>query len=490
MVDACEQQLIASDRVEYLGPVFGDALAALRRNAIAVIAPNLKSKGAAGFEGFGLTAVEGAADGGVVLASAVDGITDAVKDAETGFLLPPEDCDAWRLKILEVASWPQQARASFTDNARQIIQRHYSWSRVATDTLCIASGMKPKAPPQTNGTPLVSVIMPAFNAERYLAAAIDSILSQTFTDFEFIIIDDASSDATPDILAGYAARDARIRVMRNDANAGIAKSLNRALQTAQGLYIARMDADDLSLPERFEKQVAFLDAHPDHVFTACGYRTIDADGKPIRVDVESTQSWECAWISIFRMPVSHPTMMVRSATLKEHNIRYNEKYEAAQDVSFVHELLRHGKGAALSDVLFRYRAHAGNISTRRRNVQQMSKLNATLANALALFPALDRQALHELFVFLHGDDQASLSFETIVNTITEIEDAFAAEYKLTSTQLQRMRKLSARWIAAAAVGRGYAQDPGALARFLWVSRQYLPNYGGEALAYVARRVAA
>ncbi len=109
--------------------------------------------------------------------------------------------------------------------------------------------------------PKLSVVMPLYNAARYLRPAIESILNQTYTDFEFIIVDDCSTDETPAILDSYP--DPRIVRLRNPQNLGIVGALNRGLEAARGQYIARMDGDDIALAERFAQQVAWLDAHPN-----------------------------------------------------------------------------------------------------------------------------------------------------------------------------------------------------------------------------------
>ena len=109
--------------------------------------------------------------------------------------------------------------------------------------------------------------MTVFNEERYLAPALDSVLNQTFGDFECIIYDDGSTDRTPEILAEYASRDSRIEVLTNTSNEGVTRNLNKGLKRVRGEYIARMDGDDVSMPERFGQQVSFLDSHPDYVIT-------------------------------------------------------------------------------------------------------------------------------------------------------------------------------------------------------------------------------
>ena len=112
-------------------------------------------------------------------------------------------------------------------------------------------------------TPMISVVMPVYNAEKYVAEAVESILQQTYTDFEFIIIDDCSTDNSYGILQTYAAKDIRIRLFKNDVNNKLPNTLNFGIAQSNGKYIARMDADDISLPERFAKQVEFMESHPE-----------------------------------------------------------------------------------------------------------------------------------------------------------------------------------------------------------------------------------
>jgi glycosyltransferase involved in cell wall biosynthesis len=126
--------------VDLLGPVYGAELATLRRRALTVVVPNVRLNPNDFVEGFGLVAVEGAADGGIVLASDLDGISAAVRDGETGFLLPPGDPDAWARKIRELASWSDQERADFVARARRAVAQHYSWERVARRTVAFLTG--------------------------------------------------------------------------------------------------------------------------------------------------------------------------------------------------------------------------------------------------------------------------------------------------------------------------------------------------------------
>lgn len=175
--------------------------------------------------------------------------------------------------------------------------------------------------------PAISVILPTYNHASLLPRAIDSILNQTFKDFELIIINDGSIDETAALLKRYAAQDKRIRILTNKKNKGIAVSLNRGLESARGVYIARMDDDDISLPERFEKQKAFLDTHPE----------ITVVGSERDSDVERNKI-----LSYIQVPVFHPSVLIRRAFLTQHQIKYDSTYESAEDTPFWHQIVLKG----------------------------------------------------------------------------------------------------------------------------------------------------
>jgi glycosyltransferase involved in cell wall biosynthesis len=138
--------------------------------------------------------------------------------------------------------------------------------------------------------PKLTVLMPVFNGERYLRQAVVSILGQTMPDFELIIADDGSTDETSAILTAIEREDGRIRVTRNEANIGIARSMNKLFRLAQGEYINRHDADDVSLPERFGQQVASLDANPEIGLVSSQVAVIDDEGRPLELDMYSGPS--------------------------------------------------------------------------------------------------------------------------------------------------------------------------------------------------------
>lgn len=224
--------------------------------------------------------------------------------------------------------------------------------------------------------PRISVLMSVYNGERYLRAAVDSILAQTFTDFEFLIIDDGSTDGTGALLADYATRDPRVQVIVQAVNQGLTTSLNVGLRLARGEYVARMDADDVSLPERFEHQTAFLDRHPEVGVVGGGFQVIDALGRPIPPIYEHpTQPGFVAWSLYFYNPIAHPTVMMRRA-----NVLRVGGYDPAVPRSQDHDLWCRLSGqvqlANLSCPLTFLRKHDGNVSAREYEVSLACSVRA------------------------------------------------------------------------------------------------------------------
>ncbi|HIB69448.1 MAG TPA: glycosyltransferase, partial [Phycisphaerales bacterium] len=182
---------------------------------------------------------------------------------------------------------------------------------------------------QDRGMPRVSVVMAVRDAERFVNAAVDSVLAQTFRDFELSIVDDGSSDSTPHLLARYS--DPRVQVLRNEQNQGLAAALNRGIEQTRGAYIARMDADDEALPERLSTQVDFLDRHPEIGILGAGFKKIDAESHH-----KGTVSWPSEdvairWMILLTAPFLHSSVMMRSEILDKHELKYDESYRTAQD---------------------------------------------------------------------------------------------------------------------------------------------------------------
>lgn len=209
--------------------------------------------------------------------------------------------------------------------------------------------------------PTVSVIMSHCNGVDYLSAAVESVLAQTFRDFEFIIIDDGSTDASPDALRAFAARDARIKLVVRE-NRGLTKTLNEGVRLAAGKYLARMDSDDVCSPDRFAKQVAYLDAHPDVVALGGAYEMIDDAGRVFHVMRYPDDDGQLQESSLSGRPaLCHPLVMMRADAVAKVG-GYDESFPVAQDNDLWLRLGEVGKLACLPDVLLQYRQHGKSVS--------------------------------------------------------------------------------------------------------------------------------
>jgi glycosyltransferase involved in cell wall biosynthesis len=223
----------------------------------------------------------------------------------------------------------------------------------------------PTTEPTTKAAPLVTVLMPVYNAERYIAEATESILGQTFTDFEFVIIDDGSKDRSLPILEGYAARDARIKLVSRP-NTGVVKALNEGLGLARGDLVARMDADDVALPQRLAKQIGYLEAHPECVMVASRVQLIDPDGMPLIVQPDALTHEQIVEGLLARRGqlVYHPSVVYRKRIVLEIGA-YREIFDEAEDLDLFLRLAEVGRVVNLEEPLLEYREHLAKTSRTR-----------------------------------------------------------------------------------------------------------------------------
>ena len=213
--------------------------------------------------------------------------------------------------------------------------------------------------------PLVTVLMSVYNAEAYLPEAVESILAQTYRDFEFLIIDDASTDRNTSIINDY--QDHRIRLIRNPTNLGLTKSLNKGLAQVKGKYIARMDADDVSYPLRLEQQVNFMEAHPAVGLCGTWGRLL---GLPDDYDrTFPTRNNDLQVALLCYNPFIHPSVILRASALRELDTPFDERFRYAQDYELWSRLSEQWEIANLPDVLIGYRIHDQQISSHRPEAQ-------------------------------------------------------------------------------------------------------------------------
>jgi glycosyltransferase involved in cell wall biosynthesis len=332
--------------------------------------------------------------------------------------------------------------------------------------------------------------MPLYNGERFLAEAIDSILGQTFTDFEFVIIDDGSTDTSPAILADYASRDPRIRVV-TQAKAGIVAALNRGLAECRTALVARMDADDISLPTRLERQVSFLAAHPRVAVVGTAFRLISEDGRPGTIVAHPVNAATIRKGLSHATMLGHPTVMMRRDAVVNGGgyreaLRHAEDYDLWTRLSDGHELTN------LSECLLSYRTHRGQVSWSQAEAQAMATLAVRALSAqrrrfgketVSLPKTMDRDFLLTLGVSTRDIEDALIA--RVTGRISDLtfagmpDEAAAVRRELADTARQSGLRSFTRSMTARLAWSDFG--------LAWRDRRWLPAL--RALATCARSTA-
>ena len=229
--------------------------------------------------------------------------------------------------------------------------------------------------------PAVSVVMPVFNAESYLIEAVQSVLTQTYKDFEFIIIDDGSTDGCHEILEAAASRDSRI-VLRTQTNAGLIASLSLGCRLARGEYIARMDADDISVSTRFQKQIMFLERHKTIGIVGTWIQDIGAMGQPGPVWPLPTSPDTIPWFLMFGNCIAHPSVMVRREIIQR--LQYLPGAQHVEDYDLWIRATDMTRIANIPEVLLKYRVLSHSVSSRHLSIQeeQAARIQRRLRSAV------------------------------------------------------------------------------------------------------------
>jgi glycosyltransferase involved in cell wall biosynthesis len=285
-----------------------------------------------------------------------------------------------------------------------------------------------------SGFPLfsVSVVMAVYNGGAFLRDTITSILHQTLREFEFIIINDGSTDETSQVLS--AVTDPRIIVINNRQNRGLAYSLNEGLARAQGKYIARIDAGDLAAPERLERQAAFLDTHPEVGILGTGHTFIDEGGQQRGMRRNPIGDLDIRWTSLLKNPFFHPTVMLRREVLCRHHLRYDTAFQASQDYDLWTRMLQYTEGANLNDVLLSYRKSHESITATCRELQLANHDLVAFRTICRLLPELQVSQEHVTRLreaFVGGDLQRGerkKQCAELASCYLDILSAFAATY--------------------------------------------------------------
>ncbi|WP_054969954.1 glycosyltransferase family 2 protein [Alicyclobacillus ferrooxydans] len=274
-------------------------------------------------------------------------------------------------------------------------------------------------------TPKISIILPVYNGEGYIGTAIESMLNQTFSDFELIVIDDGSTDGTVDVVRTY--HDPRVRLEANPKNQGLVAVLNQGMALGTGKYLARMDADDISLPERLERQYVFMEDHPEVSFLAANAYILGTD------DVRAFPSHheDIRASLLFYNDIIHSAVVVRRDDWIKHNFSYPAGYPHAEDYGLWATVAEQVQFHNLQEPLLYCRLHEGQVSTQYRSLQFNSgtSLQRELLTTLGVSFTEEELAVHTNCKAYRGDPLLSGWCDKVlsVNTQTHVYDQGALE---------------------------------------------------------------
>lgn len=306
--------------------------------------------------------------------------------------------------------------------------------------------------------PKISVIIPVFNAEKYLRYAIDSIICQSFTDWELIIINDGSTDLSEDIITSYA--DTRLQYYKNEQNIGLIATLNRGIDLCTGEYIARMDADDISEKDRFKIQVTFLEENKEYAM--CGsYANIidDSNGKTGKILNLHTNNYLQINL-LFSVPFVHPSMLIRSNVLQ--NNYFDSEYKHAEDYELWCRISNSYKIANIPHYLLSYRWHSTNVSVTNAKVQEdiKNKIIRRELHNIGLDPSEKELHLHKV-TFLQFDSKSKKSTD-VFDDYTQLDSWFqkiidANKNKQRYDESSLLAFLWSRWIVLCISQKKYSK---------------------------------
>jgi glycosyltransferase involved in cell wall biosynthesis len=244
-----------------------------------------------------------------------------------------------------------------------------------------------------HSNPKVTILMPVFNGEKYIKEAMQSILDQTFEDFEFLIINDGSTDQSLRIIKEF--NDQRIRVLENENNIGLIATLNKGIENCRGEYIARMDCDDISMPKRLEIQVEYMDKHPD-IGIAGSFAKIKSKGLEY-IGRYFCESEEIRANLLFNTAFAHPSVIIRKEVLLKNNLKFDEKFKHAEDYDLWERASDLVKFSNIPEVLLIYRKHKDNVCNVYSDIQSDNarKIRLRLLKKMGIVPTDDELMIHE-----------------------------------------------------------------------------------------------
>jgi glycosyltransferase involved in cell wall biosynthesis len=287
----------------------------------------------------------------------------------------------------------------------------------------------------------VTVLMAVYNAGDYLQISVESILKQTFSDFDFLIINDASTDSSGVFLEQL--NDPRIKIIHNQCNLGLTRSLNAGLQHIRTKYIARMDADDVAHPQRLEKQIRFLDKHPNYILVGSSYRLIDAESKVIDSVIKPMDHVELMWLFHTRTALEHSSVTYRHDMQNLPPLQYDVKYRTAQDYDFWLRMLKQGKGAIMPDLLLDYRQHSQNITSTlpSQQLQNIKSISAEFLQTEYDLSHIENVLVTSTIEFLNNDNSTVfVSYQMAWQGMKLLIDKYCSNNSLTNNEKAFIRR--------------------------------------------------
>lgn len=312
--------------------------------------------------------------------------------------------------------------------------------------------------------PLVSVLMPAYNCASFIGAAIESVLAQTYSNFELLVVEDGSTDGTTEVLHAKARRDPRLRLIFQE-HGGLVPALNTGLQQARGRYLARLDADDLAYPQRLQAQVHCLEEQPNLVIVGSAYALIDSRGVPDHTDYMPQSDTAIRWHNLFHCPFAHTSVMLRLEALRAGGLSYNPAMQEAEDYELWSRLLQHGKGQNLPEPLVQYRVHPDQASQRGRTAVWEFASQVAQNNLLALGAPLSLEQVHRLREwFYHFPQRFGPEDLPLMEAVLNILNLFSGQPGL---EMGEVRHLRSRWLGR--LIRGCVRS-GSINLYFWLVR--------------------
>lgn len=327
-----------------------------------------------------------------------------------------------------------------------------------------------------SNTPKVTVLMPVYNGEKYLREATESILNQTYTDFEFLIIDDGSTDNSAELVESY--HDPRIRLVRNGANLKLIETLNRGLKLAVGEYIARMDCDDISLPRRLEIQTGLLDRFPDVGVAGGRVRIVDERLQFIAAPERPITVLQNRWRLLYKTPLMHPTAVFRRSLALDLG-GYSPDAVHAEDYDLWSRMADHCQIRQVPDIVLLLRKHDANIGAIFREEEKRTSVRIAAGNILRYAPKLvdhsDALALATCIYDVRGCSRGSVYFfKTLIGVMfrfVETNGAGLADMRWITSDtvvLLGLFRASTRFLLISGIGLSAIQVTSKQRLLLWL----------------------